>query len=40
LHVPQTWNVVGALVIIGIGIMSAVTRTRHRDPSSEAPPAA
>jgi hypothetical protein len=37
LHVPQTWIVVGALVIIGLGIMS-VTRTKTRDPSSEPPP--
>jgi uncharacterized membrane protein len=40
LHVPQTWIVVGALVVIGIGIMSAVTHTKRRDPPSEAPPAA
>jgi hypothetical protein len=40
LHVPHTWIVVGALVIIGIGIMSAVTRTKRRDPPSEAPPPA
>jgi len=38
LHVPQTWIIVGALIIVGIGIMSAVTRTKTRDPSSEAPP--
>src|ERR1700739_3191520 len=38
LHVPHTWIVVGALVIIGIGIMSDVTRTKHRDAPSEAPP--
>lgn len=38
LHVPHTWIVVGALIIVGIGIMSAVTRTKTRDPSSEAPP--
>ncbi len=38
LHVPHTWIIVGALIIIGIGIMSAVTRTKTRDPSSEAPP--
>jgi len=40
LHVPQTWIIVGALIIVGIGVMSAVTRTKHRDPPSEAPPAA
>jgi len=38
LHVPQTWIIVGGLVIIGLGIMSAVTRTKMRDPSNEAPP--
>ncbi|HTT98435.1 MAG TPA: hypothetical protein VMF58_10320 [Rhizomicrobium sp.] len=38
LHVPHTWIVVGALVIVGLGIMSAVTRTKTRDPSNEAPP--
>ena len=38
LHVPHTWIVVGALIIIGLGIMSAVTRTKMRDPSGEAPP--
>jgi len=38
LHVPQTWIIVGALVIVGLGIMSAVTRTKMRDPSSEPPP--
>jgi hypothetical protein len=38
LHVPQTWIIVGALIIVGIGIMSAVTRTKTRDPSNEAPP--
>ena len=38
LHVPHTWIIVGALVIVGLGIMSAVTRTKMRDPSSEPPP--
>jgi hypothetical protein len=38
LHVPQTWIIVGALVLVGIGIMSAVSHTKHRDPPSEAPP--
>jgi hypothetical protein len=37
LHVPQTWILVGALVLIGIGIMSAVSHTKRRDPPSEAP---
>jgi urea transporter len=40
LHVPHTWIIVGVLVIIDVGIMSAVTRTERRDPPSEAPPVA
>jgi hypothetical protein len=39
LHVPHTWIVVGALVIVGFGIMSAVSRTKTRDPPSEPPSA-
>jgi positive regulator of sigma E activity len=37
IHIPQTWIIVGALVMIGIGIMSAVSHTKRRDPPSEAP---
>lgn len=37
LHVPNTWIVVGVLVIIGLGIMSAVSQTKRRDPPSEPP---
>jgi hypothetical protein len=37
IHVPQTWIIVGSLVIIGIGVMSAVSHTKRRDPPSEAP---
>jgi hypothetical protein len=37
LHVPHTWIVVGVLVIVGLGIMSAVSRTKPRDPPSEPP---
>jgi len=37
LHVPQTWIIVGALVMIGIGVMSAVSRTKQRDPPKDAP---
>jgi hypothetical protein len=39
LHVPHAWIGVGALVILGLGIMSAVSRTKHRDPPSAAPEA-
>jgi hypothetical protein len=34
LHVPPRWIAVGDLVLIGIGIMTGVSRTRQRDPSS------
>jgi uncharacterized membrane protein len=27
IHVPQTWIVVGALVLVGLGVMSAVSHT-------------
>lgn len=33
LHVPPRWVVVGALVMIGIGVASGVARTRQKDPS-------
>jgi hypothetical protein len=31
LHVPVHWIVVGALVALGIGILTAVKNTRQRD---------
>jgi hypothetical protein len=33
-NVPGRWIAVGALVLLGIGITTAVSRTRHRDPPS------
>jgi len=33
LHVPPHWVVVGAIVLIGIGIASGVAKTRQKDPS-------
>ena len=39
LHVPQAWIGVGALVLVGVGIMSAVSHTKQRDPPSIAPDA-
>ncbi|MEO8580188.1 MAG: hypothetical protein ABI469_08060 [Gemmatimonadales bacterium] len=30
--VSQTWVIVGAIVAIGIGIVSATTRTKTKDP--------
>jgi hypothetical protein len=31
LHIPHTWIGVGALVLIGLAVMSAVPLTKHRD---------
>jgi positive regulator of sigma E activity len=38
-HVPQTWIMVGTLIVIGLGVMSAVSHTKRRDPPSVAPDA-
>jgi hypothetical protein len=35
LHLPTHWIVVGAVVMIGAGIMSAVKATRQRDSTSK-----
>jgi uncharacterized membrane protein YiaA len=34
LNVPTVWIAVGAIVLIGIGIISATNRTKPRDPPS------
>ncbi len=34
LHVPSHWIVVGALIVLGFGILTAVKATRLRDPAS------
>lgn len=43
LNVPATWIVVGVIVLLGVGILSATSRTRPRDPpppgSGPQPPA-
>jgi uncharacterized membrane protein len=31
MHVPAHWIVVGAFVLVGVGILSAVKATRQRD---------
>ena len=31
LHVPTQWTVMGALVVLGIGILSGVKATRQKD---------
>jgi hypothetical protein len=33
LHAPTQWLVVGALVLLGLGIVAAVKATRERDPA-------
>jgi hypothetical protein len=32
MHLPPHWIAVGAIVLFGIGILSAVKATRQRDP--------
>lgn len=31
LNVPQQWIVVGSIIVVGLGILSAVVHTRSRD---------
>ncbi len=33
LHVPPRWIGVGVVVLVGLGILTGVTRTRGRDPA-------
>jgi hypothetical protein len=33
-HVPMQWIVVGAIVMIGLGVLSGVKATRQRDSSN------
>jgi hypothetical protein len=35
LGVPQIWIGIGAVALIGIGIVSGVTNTRQKDPPGE-----
>lgn len=32
LHVPSQWLIVGVVILVGVGIVGAVTHTRRRDP--------
>lgn len=34
LNVPTTWVAVGVIVLVGIGILTATSRTRQKDPPS------
>lgn len=33
MHVPERWIGVAVVVLIGLGILTGVTATRHKDPS-------
>jgi hypothetical protein len=33
LHIATHWIVVGAVILVGLGILSAVTATRQKDPN-------
>lgn len=32
-HVPSQWIGVGVIVLVGLGILKAVTQTRQKDPN-------
>ncbi len=34
MHIPPQWIGVGIVVLVGLGILTGVTTTRRRDPSS------
>jgi hypothetical protein len=38
LNVPSTWIVVGVIVLLGLGILRATSRTKRRDPPAPTPP--
>lgn len=33
MHIPQTYIVAGVIILVGIGIVTGVQNTRHKDPS-------
>ena len=33
MHIPQHFIVAGAIILIGVGVVTGVQSTRHRDPS-------
>ncbi|MEO6778558.1 MAG: hypothetical protein ABI194_03825 [Gemmatimonadaceae bacterium] len=35
LNVPTMWIAVGVIVMVGIGILTATSRTRQKDPPSQ-----
>jgi hypothetical protein len=34
LHAPTRWIVVGAIVLVGVGILTGVKTTRQKDPTN------
>lgn len=32
MHIPPHWTVAGAIVLLGLGLLKAVTTTREKDP--------
>ncbi len=32
-HVPRQWIGVGVVILVGLGVVTAVTHTRQRDPN-------
>jgi uncharacterized membrane protein YiaA len=38
LNVPAMWIGVGVIVLIGIGVLSATSKTKMRDPAEPTPP--
>jgi hypothetical protein len=33
IHIPQHYIVAGAIILVGIGVVTGVQNTRHKDPS-------
>jgi MFS family permease len=38
LNVPTSWIIVGVIVLLGIGVLMATSRTKTRDVSPQTPP--
>ena len=34
LNIPERWIIVGAIILLGLGIATGATATRHKDPSA------
>ncbi|HXN20835.1 MAG TPA: hypothetical protein VN875_21060 [Candidatus Binatus sp.] len=34
MHIPAHWIAVGAIILLGMGIVTGVKNTRHKDPPS------